>query len=88
MKLGCHAGNAAGKDFALFRDELLQHVGVLIIERFGADIDAFAIGDTAGATATALVFLNRGSHRVILSISAFLPHRLLLLLQKSFQSSP
>lgn len=71
MEFGGHAGDAAGKDAALFGHELFEQFGVLEVDRLAVDIDA-ALGCVARVAAPGAVILGINGHTFPYLLSIFI----------------
>jgi hypothetical protein len=65
MHMRRHTGHAARKNFAAFSHELLQKIGVLIINRFGCDIDATPWHRAIGTAKCGTAFGSLRLHSII-----------------------
>jgi len=62
MQMRRHAGHAAGEDFAALSHELLQQVGIFVIDRFEGDVDPAARHGAVGPSEGRTTFWGLGLH--------------------------
>ena len=63
VKMGRHAGNAAGKNFAALGDEFFQEIGIFVVDRLDGDVDSAARHGAIGAAESGAAFGGFGLHR-------------------------
>ena len=65
MHMRRHPGHSARKNLAAFSHELLQEIGVLVIDRFSCDIDAASWHRAIGAAKCGTAFGSLRLHSII-----------------------